>query len=499
MKTIKIIFFICLIPQLLWAQQAKKQLENSLKQVRSKQYQTAASNLFNLSRKKDIGNLKQEVKYWLGVSLMEMGYHQVAAFQFIDVIQSGDVNFKKKAVQKLTKSADELGDDTILNYALTKVEVEDFPASEKDMLYFRLGEAKLKANDFKGAVEFFDKIPSSSMYYDQAKFQQGIAFMEAGQMKEAESLYRRLLNGKKSAPINDNNKVALQMALARVLYQKQDWNEAVKAYSNVPRDTEFWHEALFEQTWAMLRANRLRSALSNFQSLHSEYYNDFYIPETLLLRSIVYLYICKNEELEKVLTLFEKSYTPMKNRIVEALKAEQNADALYVDLEKANFQRIKKEPQKTNLPYIVLRHILREGDVKRSIYYLKKLTSERKSIESSALGKSSFGKYASKILTNRLTNAKKALGEQVKDHLSEMNDELTDLLEQGGLIKYEMINAKKEVIKKKLSGEKQKTVPVEDRDREFYVKNGFQFYPFQGEYWLDEIGNYHYLGKSSCE
>ena len=38
----------------------------------------------------------------------------------------------------------------------------------------------------------------------------------------------------------------------------------------------------------------------------------------------------------------------------------------------------------------------------------------------------------------------------------------------------------------------------EKADRKFYIQNGFEFWPFQGEYWLDELGNYHYLGVSAC-
>ena len=62
------------------------------------------------------------------------------------------------------------------------------------------------------------------------------------------------------------------------------------------------------------------------------------------------------------------------------------------------------------------------------------------------------------------------------------------------------INGKKEFLKKKIAGKNLNEIQVDDdQDRSFYVKNGYEYYPFQGEYWLDEVGNYHYLGKQSCE
>ena len=63
-----------------------------------------------------------------------------------------------------------------------------------------------------------------------------------------------------------------------------------------------------------------------------------------------------------------------------------------------------------------------------------------------------------------------------------------------------MINGKKETIKKRIAGKDLTDLQVDDKqDRSFYVQNGYEYYPFQGEYWLDEVGNYHYLGKQSCE
>ncbi|MNT91393.1 hypothetical protein D3C72_2324820 [compost metagenome] len=63
-----------------------------------------------------------------------------------------------------------------------------------------------------------------------------------------------------------------------------------------------------------------------------------------------------------------------------------------------------------------------------------------------------------------------------------------------------MINGRKEGLKKKIAGKDLGEEQIDDNvDRKFYIQNGYEYYPFQGEYWLDEIGNYHYLGKQSCE
>jgi hypothetical protein len=309
-----------------------------------------------------------------------------------------------------------------------------------------------------------------------------------------------LLSNRDNAPVTDTNRVSAQIAIARSLYQKQDWDGAIEAYAQVPRDHFLWHDALFESSWAMLRAARFRSVLSNFHSLHSSYYEDFYIPESLLLRAIVYLYICKYDEMEKVLSLFESTYGPIRARIGDFIRANNDAMEYYLEIERG--QKVKKgEKALLRLPYNVVKNISEQGNVKRSVYYVKRLNDEKARIDANpGYRNTPVGQYALKVINNRQRNAKLSVGDMVKAHLLNMRVELRDLYEQAGFIRYEMINGQKELLKKRVAGKNIADKQIDENvNREFYIQNGYEYWPFDGEYWLDEIGNYHYLGKQSCE
>ncbi|WP_295905285.1 tetratricopeptide repeat protein [uncultured Bdellovibrio sp.] len=479
----------------------RNQLSNALRMAQSGQYESAANNLFSLARRPELAADRPQIKYILGTMLIELKLYQTAAFQFVDVIRSKHPKYSKLAIEKLSIVADTLGDDTILNYAVSRVDLNDFPSNLKDMIHFRLGEIKLRNRDFSGAADLFGRVSYGSSYYFQALYNKGLAELEANQPSLAIGTFNKMLDARRKAPVTDTNRVAAQMGLARALYQKQDWEQAIESYAQVPRDTLMWHDAVFESSWAMLRAARFRSALSNFQTLHSAYYEDFYMPESLLLRAIVYLYICKYDEMEKVLSLFEKTYGPVRTKIGDFLKSTNEAGAFYSEIEKAHFMKTTDKNANLRLPYIVLRNVLDQGDVKRSMHYIEKLTQERARVESnSAFRASPLGQYSLKILANRSRNAKFAVGDMVKAHLQNMRVELRDLYEQAGFIRYEMITGRKESIKKKMAGKDIGTEQIDEKvDRQFYIQNGYEYYPFQGEYWLDEVGNYHYLGKQSCE
>ncbi len=479
---------------------SSQQLSNALNLAKSGQYQAAATALFNLARRPELADDRAQIKYILGLMLMEMKMNQVAAFQFVDVIRTGNTRYTRQAIEKLSLVADNLGDDTLLNYAISKIDLNDVPASSKDMIFFRIGEIKLKNKNYSDAITNFSKVQYGSSNYNQSVFNKGLAQLEMGQANQALQTFQNLLNLRAKAGVTDTNKVAAQLAIARTLYQMQDWEASVQAYSQVPRDHFLWHDALFEQSWALLRAARFRSVLSNFQSLHSSYYEDFYIPESLLLRAIVYLYICKYDEMEKVLSLFEKTYNPVRARITSTLNNNGDSMSLYNEVEKAS-QMKKSDDLKvsTRLPYMVLKSISDEGNVRRSLSYIRRLNEEKQKIEESPnLRSSNFGLYGVKVINTRLKNTKLAIGDMVRAHLQNMQLELKDLYEQASLIRYEMINGQKESLRKKMAGKTLATVD-EEIDRDFYIQNGYEYYPFQGEYWLDEIGNYHYLGKQSCE
>lgn len=478
----------------------KNQIDDAAKLIKSGQGMTAAQQLLEISKKTNDSSERARIKYLMGIAMMEYGLNQAAAFQFVESIRTADKNWTKPSIEKLLIVTDKLGDETLLNFAMQRMEISEIPEANKEMIYFRLAEVKQNNGDYKDAVEFYKKVSAGSRYYYKALYKMGLAYSEMKNTEKAIETFKSLLNSRQSASVTDTNRVLAQMAIARTYYQANDWTKSIEAYSKIPKDHLLWHDALFEKTWAHLRAGRLRSTLSNFHSLHSSYYDDFYFPETLLLRAIVYLYICQYDEVDKVVSLYDKQYTPIIKKIDNALKANK-VDFYYKEIYNI-FKNLEKKSvnYNSNIPYNVMKHISEEGDIRRSYAYLKKIAAEKALVDNNSYFKESqIGQYALRILTNRINSTKQMLANQVKDHLTEVKKELADLEEQASFIKYEVINGKKEKLKSKIKIKNlAETYPSADK-RSFYTENGYEFYPFQGEYWLDEIGNYHYSGKQSCE
>ncbi len=61
----------------------------------------------------------------------------------------------------------------------------------------------------------------------------------------------------------------IELATARVLYQKTDVDGAIEHYNAIPKSSDFWLEALEERAWAHLRKNEYDKAVSDITTLLS--------------------------------------------------------------------------------------------------------------------------------------------------------------------------------------------------------------------------------------
>jgi TolA-binding protein len=483
----------------------------------SGQYQDASKLLFQMSRTQKYDKDSAQIKYILGLMLYEMKFYQSAAFVFYDVIrQESRSNPKSKylrqSLEKIALAADTLNSDTLLRYAIKQIKEDEFPVASRDMLYYRLGEIKMSEKDYAAATREFVKVKQDSLFYFKARYKLALALAEAGKtdkamLDKALLAFEDLIEQTKNLGVTDVNRVSALLGKARVIYQQQQFDGAIDAYRDVPRDTEQWHEALFESSWAMLRDGRFRSALSNFHSLHSTYYEDFYQPESLFLRAIVYLYICKYDEMDRVVGMFEKVYKPVQRDVKAILTSVTDPATYYSEMARIaeKFDTLKATDRAGRrgfkIPFIVARQVLKEGDVRRTFNYLGNLETERQRLGSMppAWRAAGVGLYVKRILEQRVKASRVYAGKQVRHHLALIQDELADLFEQTGFLRFEMLSSKKETLRKEIAGKELEKAHVDDNEsRNFYVQNGYEYWPFTGEYWLDEIGNYHYVGVKAC-
>lgn len=101
--------------------------------------------------------------------------------------------------------------------------------------------------------------------------------------------YIRELKGLNQNVIGEDK---VEMQLARVLFQKNQLNEAIDSYSMIPKSSEFWLDAIEERAWAYLRLGNYDKARSDITTLLAPTFKDYASAEVYVLAAITNLKIC---------------------------------------------------------------------------------------------------------------------------------------------------------------------------------------------------------------
>ncbi|MCY4321477.1 MAG: hypothetical protein OXC37_03610 [Bdellovibrionaceae bacterium] len=466
-------------------------------------YLLGSRELYRLGRGSYFKKNRVQIKYTLGIAFLEMKLYHLASLQFVYVIRNDKRGkYKGRALEKLSFILDYFKGDLLFCPLINEVKEYDYPNSVKSQLSFYFGKCAFSKKNFRKARSYFSKVSSSSPIYDRALYYKALSYAEENKVNSSANAFRQLASLK--IGITDTNRVAALMGLARVLYQGEKFDDSIQVYRSIPKDTPYFYDSLLENSWNYLRSGKFRSALSNFQSLHSIFYGDRYQPESLILRAYVYLYICKYYEMEKVLNFFNAIYKPILNEVTRSLKGNKNYNSYvksaltYVKNKQDGFNLSNDE----TLPKPIMEKVLKNDKFYSLINYLVKLNQEKDLLDSfpAEWKRDRVGRNAYYILNRRIKTTQNTAGKEIYSNLRAVKSDLERLYTSSQYLKYDMLKGKRDYLKKKISRKYLDKIQIDEKiTRSYYIQNGYEYWPFDGEAWLDELGNYHYLGRQNCE
>ncbi len=469
---------------------------------KEKLYPQASLSFYKWSRQAKTLAEKQEAKYFLGIALAKLDILQVATFPLVDVVRSGEGKYRKKALNQLASFANALDEKGLLKFTIEKLTPEDLTDLSKSAFYINMSDIAYEEGQIDKAMSWAQMSLDASPKNDEALYQLASLALEKNKYPEALAYFSQLLEKHKSKSPADKKRGLATLNIARVYYQMKDWTKAAEFYRQVAKDHVDYRSALQELSWTLLRSAQLRSALSPLQSLLTPFYSQFFDPETFVLSSSIYIFSCQFNEAYADAEAFEKNYQPTLNQIDTWLKGSRTADDFYNELSKAqksleNLNKTGKIESQGLLPFFVLRTIMTEPDIQSGLKYLKRMENELLKLKAN-FPESPFMEYAKKILKGRSLAAKRKLARAVEFYLKSYWVKTTDIADQIGFIKYEALNGQRMQLKEKMMVDARQTVDG-DLNRGYYAQNGYRYWPFEGEFWRDEIGSFQYVGISRCQ
>jgi tetratricopeptide (TPR) repeat protein len=423
------------------------------------------------------GDMKQKSEYGLAESLRRAGFPYSAAVFYSRIVAQGDrSDFFRFAMDALGDINSEfpLGRATVASVVSSKINPLQVPPGARGFFFFYKG---LELFDSAGAGALsggqavtsakseFERVPSGSPYYARAQYYLGVIQTVLKETDGALSAFNRVLRTANS----DSLRQLANMNIARVYYEKKDYRRAFSYYSQIPRDSDLWLQTLF-------------------------------FPETYILNAITYLRLCRYPALRESLRKFQERYKPTFADLNNLLKK-------YNKNEEAFFNLIAKYRSSGRLGEFqasteVIDAISRSDVFKEGAQVVRNIDREQSLLR--GVGTKWEVSGLSDIIRTGFENRKRATiqaaGQALFNQAVQQFRYLKDLSDQTRLINLEMYSGRTDQLRARFNSETTVTDSTQwgEGMKPLNLKQELEYWPFEGEYWEDELGGYVYNIDSKC-
>lgn len=397
------------------------------------------------------------------------------------------------ALKRALDLADQTGDVWDIAGAVAKnpglVAIEE----HRGRLALLVGRFHARNGDWGNALGMLALIPAGAPEQPDAESLRGIALAQQGKFNDAiaplvtaRELGARKKRGARFEDVQNLN-------LGRVYYGAGNWNQAVAHLIKVRRDSELWPEAQFERAWAHFRGDDFAGAMGVLETHDSPFFANFYVPEAQLLRAFALFQLCMFGEVNHEIDEFEARYQPILDALDRDLSALTATDAFAI--------RQDGSVAATKVPGALRRLFAadeRLGAAERALPAIA-----REITELGGTGRPA-GAVAKGWLEAHRAHITESEGRRVLERLTTAQADLRDMLQSLKLTRIDVLNLEARLYGRAAqTGTALPTSTSPDRRRrpERKVRRPERtklVWPFQGEYWADELGWYRMVGKSDC-
>jgi hypothetical protein len=273
---------------------------------------------------------------------------------------------------------------------------------------------------------------------------------------------------------------------------------AVKHWNSINESSEYWLDALFEESWAYFMAGQYPKALGNIHTIQSPYFPGSFYPEAEILKAVIYFSNCNYEAATTVVARFNKRYVPIQEELQKVLarfKGEQQTEPFFKFLLSVRDDTADLPPSIAG----IVKASMSDRQLLRGIEYVRVLDEEMARFQQTpAKFKSSgLGNQVQEVLKIARDLAVEDAGNLARSRYQRNLEELDEHLRNGEKILIDITAAQRNeldqaIAANQVSQQESKIFGIVKPDEEHML------WPFDGEYWRDELGFYRQVVESAC-
>lgn len=494
--------FALALPVASWAQ---ADLTPAIRAYNLGQYDRAALHLYNFIAQSGQGGDRARAEFFLAQTFEKLEFHESAKFHYSQIVESGPSHpFYVPAIEGLIQVAETVDDDLIVPSILDREYNEDFQRLRPEFLHkanYFVGLVAQRRGSLDEAEAFLLTVPQESSYFARARYLLGIVQIRKGQaigtieaMDEASEAALAYFNqvlglrGSHYVDLRDLRDLA-RLGLARTYYGLGDYAEAVKYYEEVPRFSRYWDAALFENGWARFMNEDYGGALGTLQALHAPQFAGAFQPESWTLKATVYYTACLYNEAKEALDAYARNYSQYAQTMEPILASDREASYYY--------RLISSESERRKLPRAVYNHLAANRRVAGFNQYIALLDAEIAAISSLPTFRGTpLRDELLQIVQQQKNGLENVAGNFIRGRLANAMDTVQHFDAQSEIIRFETTKAETEQLESGL--DVQAHLDSQRHYRPRIPAEDWEYWNFQGEYWIDEIGYYQFTLKSGC-
>lgn len=471
-------------------------IDDAIQAYNDDKLEQAAQLFWEVKTTSKLEDERMKADYYLAHSLYKAGYY-LAAYQFYgEVFNAGEQHrYFLKATEGLLKVAAEIHDDTLIPEILNRGYTQAFAqlkARELNSINYMIGMVSQRRGQYADAKNFLEAVGKKSPYYTRARYLLAIMSVRTATEQGADDYgtaikYFQEIIASMSAASTDADKKIYRLALlglARTYFSQGDFAKSVSYYEQVPRYSEDWYDAMFESGWAYFQNAQFGKALGMVQTIQSPYFDGRYRAESFVLKATVYFQMCHFDRVRRSLDVFFALYEKMSEDLNAFVKKPLGETELVALIQGGKDKRFPEEIRLKIKGNRRFQHFLAQvGEAETELAKAEKLPSSKMKTQLTA------------VLKDELQQRRALTGKLVFEQIRREAVFLGDFIGQAQIIKFETADAEH----KMLTAGKDITKGPRARGPRPYVPNArYQYWAFNHEYWIDEIGFYQHSIKDEC-
>ncbi len=393
------------------------------------------------------------------------------------------------AINEAFKLADRVGDPAILEPVFARNVGGDVDRTTRSRMAWLAARENYRQGSYSLTLGLLKLVVEESPIYPDAKMLEGVVLNQQGRPTDALKPLLAALQAAEGVERDERFLNALTMNVARSYYAANNFPRAIEYFAKVSRSSDFWLEAQFERAWAHFRLEDMNGAIALLHNHGSPYFEGYYYPEGELLRVYALFLLCKFPEASKEIDSFKERYQPL-HRQLQGATAGMTAEQAF-QLARAWVQR--GEPGE--VPPSVLLPLRKEARLAGAIDAVSHAESELGRLAN--ISANPFVAEVGSWVRARRDGVVQAEGERVLGKLDARSEQLAGMLTNVEISKLDMLQ-----FETRLYEQASVTGQLADRERTVMrqqrVRRGYVYWPWQGEYWADELGYYRVNAIPEC-